>query len=297
LNEVETIGGYDKWFVLWPFYFNSRAGLGTTNPATSLTMIPFYSQTRSPSRDETSYGFPLGFNAIHDREKGYVEHDFLWPLFVKAHGSKTVTRYFPIYSRAEHNGIGKRFLRLLALQVQPPASAFFGSPPQPCPVLPLLRHGGAEHRIARLQTPRRFLALLQLSPRVGWNRRTQVLAILEPLFPNNRTMSREYSPLWALWRAEKNPRTGATSQSLLWNCTGAKALERQKKPRSCSVLFSINPGRTAAAGVFATSIWAGKRRGTPPPNRDVYKYRRNSNSVLANLAGLAAIVAAAAQSL
>jgi hypothetical protein len=64
----------------------------------------------------------------------------------------------------------------------------------------------------------------------------QVLEVLEPLFPNNRTLPREYSPLWALWRAEKNPRTGATSQSLLWNLYRRETTGQSKK---ASLLFGL----------------------------------------------------------
>ena len=49
------------------------------------------------------------------------------------------------------------------------------------------------------------------------NSRLQVLALLEPYLPNSTSIERDYSPLWSLWRAEKNPKTGAASQSLLWN--------------------------------------------------------------------------------
>src|SRR5208282_4417197 len=98
LDEVETAGGCDKYFAAWPFYFKSRDGLGTTNEQASLTVTPFYSRTQSATRDETSYGWPLGYNVIEDREKKYVEHDFLWPFFVFAHGEKQVTRVFPFYS-------------------------------------------------------------------------------------------------------------------------------------------------------------------------------------------------------
>jgi len=68
------------------------------------------------------------------------------------------------------------------------------------------------------------------------NRRSQFLAILEPLFPNNRTIGREYSQLWSLWRAERNPHTGASSQSLLWNLYRHESVGQSKKT---SLLFGL----------------------------------------------------------
>jgi hypothetical protein len=66
--------------------------------------------------------------------------------------------------------------------------------------------------------------------------RLQILAPLEPFLPNNTSVERDLSPLWSLWRSEKNSKTGATSQSLLWNL-----YRRDKVPegRKCSLLFGL----------------------------------------------------------
>ena len=104
LDEVETVGGFDKFFAVWPFFLKSRGGLGTTNEQASMTVVPFYSHTQSATRDETSYGWPLGYNVIDDRGKKFVEHDFVWPLFVFARGEKQVTRIFPFYSQSHNTG-------------------------------------------------------------------------------------------------------------------------------------------------------------------------------------------------
>jgi len=245
MNEVEIIGGYDKMFVLWPLCFKNRAGLGTTNPVSSLTLVPFYSQSCSPSRDETSYGFPLGFNAIHDRGKGYVEHDFLWPLFVQAHGSKTVTRWFPFYSRARHNGLESGFYGFLLYKFNrleaPPLDR------RRTRVLYFLYSDTVERNTKSGDFKRHvdFWPFYTYNRDLDGNRRTQVFAFLEAFFPNNRTITREYSPLWALWRAEKNARTGAASQSLLWNLYRRESDGQSKKT---SLLFGLFQYQSTAEG-------------------------------------------------
>ena len=268
MNDVEAIGGYDKRFLLWPFYFNSRLGIGTTNPAASLTLIPFYSQTRSPERDESSYGFPLGFNAVYDREKGYVEHDFLWPLFVRAHGSRTVTRYFPIYSRAYNNGLESDSYGFLIYKYNrleaPPLDRHRSR------VLFFLYSDTVERNTESHDFKRRvdFWPFYSYRRELDGNRRTQVFAILEPLFPNNRTIAGSI-PRCGRCGGTRRIRIRARPASPCCGiCTGAKAPERQKKPRSCSVFFSINLSRKAAIGVSAASTLAGKRR-RPPPHRNV----------------------------
>ncbi len=100
------------------------------------------------------------------------------------------------------------------------------------------------------------------------NRRLQVLALLEPFFPNNRSIPREYSQLWSLWRAEKNARTGAASQSLLWNLYRHESAAQSKK---VSLLFGLfqyqsDAERRQLAGVLH-STWARRRaqgRGPKP---------------------------------
>jgi hypothetical protein len=245
MNEVETIGGYDNFFALWPIYFKNRTGLGTTNPASSLTVLPFYSQTRSPSRDQVSYGFPLGFNAIHDRGQGYVEHDFLWPLFVQAHGSRTVTRYFPFYSRARRHGLESIFYGFLLYKFNrleaPPLDRHRAR------ILYFLYSDTVERNTQSHEFKRRvdFWPFYSYDRKMDGNRRLQIFALLEPLFPNNRTIAREYSPLWALWRAEKNARTRATSQSLLWNLYRHESVGQSKKT---SLLFGLIQYQCTAEG-------------------------------------------------
>lgn len=45
----------------------------------------------------------------------------------------------------------------------------------------------------------------------------QIFAPVEAFVPNNRGIERNWSPLWSVWRAEKNLHDGAASESFLWN--------------------------------------------------------------------------------
>jgi hypothetical protein len=69
------------------------------------------------------------------------------------------------------------------------------------------------------------------------NTRLQVLAILEPYAPGSHKVERDYSQLWSFWRAEQNPRTGAASQSLLWNLYRHETTKTDKKTSICFGLF------------------------------------------------------------
>jgi hypothetical protein len=236
MDDAQVLGGYDRFFALWPFYLTSREGLGTTNPAARLTMMPFYNRLRSPLRDESSYGWPIGVNFIDDREKQYTERDLLWPMVVRARGSKTVTRYFPFYSRAHNLSLESDFYAW-------PVYKFNRLESGPLErsrtrVLFFLYSDTVERNTASKNFKRRvdFWPFFTYHRDMDGNRRWQALAVMEPFFPNNRSVLREYSQVWSFWREQHNARTGEDSQSLLWN------LYRREKgagERKFSLLFGL----------------------------------------------------------
>jgi hypothetical protein len=233
---VATAGGYEKLFVLWPFYFDSRLGLGTTNPAASRTLAPFFSEERSALRDQTSYGWPFGYTVIDDREKQYIERDFLWPLFVQARGSKTVHRYFPLYSQARNQDLESDFYAW-------PIYKFnrLESPPlerRRTRILFFLYSDTIEENKQTGRHKRRvdFWPFFSYHGEPDGDRQWQALAVFEPFFPNNRSIRREYSQLWSFWRSEQNARTGDASQSLLWNLYRH---EKRGQSKKSSLLFGL----------------------------------------------------------
>ena len=87
----------------------------------------------------------------------------------------------------------------------------------------------------------------------------------QALLPNNKSIERNYSPLWSLWRSEKNSRTGATSQSLLWNLYRRDSTPETKK---CSVLFGLFKYQSGAEGRRWRLLYApmgGKKKPSEPP--------------------------------
>jgi hypothetical protein len=271
LDEVETVGGFDKYFAVWPVYFKNREGLGATNEQSSLTVVPFYSHTLSATRDETSYGWPMGYNVIEDTQKKYVEHDFFWPFFVFAHGDKRVTRVFPFYSQSHVNGGGGSFSGLFGsssiggTNAQPPGKSDLESDFFLWPIYKFnrLETGTLERRRTRIlfflysdtaETNNAsdvkvhrtdFWPFYSYHRDMDGNERWQALAILEPFFPNNRSITREYAQLWSLWRCEKNRQSGASSQSLLNNL-----YRREETPRSknFSLFFGLFQYQSGAEG-------------------------------------------------
>ena len=68
------------------------------------------------------------------------------------------------------------------------------------------------------------------------NTRLQIFAPLEVFAMGSHKIERDWSPLWSVWRAEHNTKTGATSQSLLWNLYRRDVTAGTRK---CSLLFGL----------------------------------------------------------
>ncbi len=243
LDEIEILGGYEKLFVLWPFFLKQKSGLGTTNIARQQALLPLYSLYRSPLRDSSTYFWPFGLTITDDREKHYREVGFPWPLFVYTRGEgKRTTRIWPLFSQASNEFLRSEFYLW-------PIYKFNRVTAEPLDrertrILFFLYSDTIERNTQTGDARRRvdFWPFFTAHRDFGGNEHLQVLSILEPLLPNNKSIERNYSPLWALWRQEKNARTGDRSQSLLWNLYRAERVSDQKKYSLFFGLFQYQSG-------------------------------------------------------
>jgi hypothetical protein len=235
-GEVKTIGGHDSFFALWPLFFNDRNGIGTTNRQWQQTSIPAYSVLRSPLRDSTTVIWPF-FNYVDDREKKYREWDAPWPLIVFAHGEgKTTKRVWPFFSQAHSATLESDFYLWPIYKYNRVQSApLDGQRTRICFFL----YSDHTEKNTETQASRRrvdFWPFFTYRRDFDGNSRLQVLALLESFFSASKSLERDYSPLWSVWRAQNNPRARATSQSLLWNLYRREASPDSKK---CSLLLGL----------------------------------------------------------
>jgi hypothetical protein len=217
LGVAEPVGGHDKRFLLWPIYFDEKTGLGTDHPQEYHAVWPFYTSTTSPQRSSTGVVFPL-FTYTNDREKKYREWDFPWPLFVIARGEgKHITRFFPFYNRGRGSDIkSDSSLWPLYMRQSFQAGALQRSHTR---VMIYLFNQVKEKNTQTGETRHRTDFWPFLTHKRDWEgrERLQVFSILEPILPANDTVDRSFAPLYSVWRSERNPKTQARSQSLLWN--------------------------------------------------------------------------------
>jgi hypothetical protein len=256
-GDVSPVGGYNKFFALWPFFFKStfdnvkdappQAGSSRyqknknpstreNEPETFLAVWPLYLQSRAPQRDSTSVLWPF-FSWIDDRGRQYHEWQGPWPFVIFTRGEgKTTSRVWPIFSQS-HNATLESDSYLW------PVFTFKRTHSDPLDlqrtrVLFYLYENTVEKNTQTGSYKRRVDALPFFTYRRDFNgnRRLQILAPVEPAVPNNRGIERNWSPLWSLWISENNPQTGDKSQSLLWNLYRHESTPTSKK---CSLLFGL----------------------------------------------------------
>ena len=245
-GDEEMVGGHDRRFVLWPIYFNQLNGIGTENPQKQRAILPLYSLLRSPHRDSSTYFWPFGCTRTVDREKKYTETGAPWPFIVFANGTgKHTRRVWPFFSRSS-NGILEsdfyawpiyKYNRIKAdpLDRERTRILFF--------LYSDTSEKNTQTGAARL---RKDLWPFFTSHRdFNGDTRFQALSILEPLLPNNKSIERNYSPIYALWTSQKTVKTGAHSESLLLNLYRHESSPTHKK---LSLLFGLFQYQSGAEG-------------------------------------------------
>jgi hypothetical protein len=235
-GDVSTNPGHDNFFALWPIYYKTIAGVGLDDPEKSWGVLPLYAQMRSPKRDSTSVLWPF-FTWIDERGKKYHEWEGPWPFVIFTRGEgKTTSRVWPLFSQS-HNKTMESDSYLWPLYRY---HRFHNEvlDQQKTRVMFYLYEDTVEKNVQTGAQKRR----VDMWPFFTWHRdfngnnRLQILALLEPVVPNNRGIERNWSPLWSLWRSENNPQTGASSRSFLWNLYRC---DRTPSSKKCSLLFGL----------------------------------------------------------
>ena len=216
-GDAIQVPGHDKSFVMWPLYIHQSAGAGSTNPSDSTLIFPFYAASHSPERDSMTAPWPLGLTLTDDRARGYREWGAPWPFIVFARGSKTTSRVFPFYSKATDGTSLSQWYLWPVYKFNRVTSAPLDR--QRTRILFFLGSDVIERNTETGAYARRtdVWPLFQRRRDRDGSARLQILAPVEPFIPLSKSIDRNWSPLWSLWRAESNPRAGTASQSLLWN--------------------------------------------------------------------------------
>jgi len=216
-GEVSIIGGYDDRFLFWPFFLRRDEGIGTDNQKTTRASLPFFSYERSPGRDSTTLLWPL-FSRIDDRENEYKEWQVPWPVLEFARGKgKYANRIWPFYGYGINTNLEGRFIcwplyTFRRIHSEP----YFRDRTR---ILFFLYSDTIERNTDTGKFRRRvdFVPFCSDRQEMDGSSRLQILSLIEPFTPYSKSVQRDYSPLWTVWTSERNPNTGASRQSFLWN--------------------------------------------------------------------------------
>jgi len=275
MDDVEVVAGHDKKFALWPILFRNRTGIGTENAGRVDAAIPLYYRERSPLRDHTSVLWPI-ISWTDDRGAKYTQWNAPWPLVGFARGEgKTLDRVLPFFSVGHTATLDaqtymwplyrRRHLHTESFDRDRKQFAIF------------LYSDQRDRNLETGKTSRR----VEIWPFFHWTRdpegkeRLQALTVIEP-FGRGSGMTRNWSPLWSIWRQESNPSTGASSKSLLWNL-----YRRDSTPELIkgSLLFGLVQYHKSSAGTRWRWFHGGPRLDSKKPEppaaseSDVSKHR------------------------
>ncbi len=208
---------YRKLFVLWPFYFSEDLKLNTDNPETFRALYPFYSRRNSALYQEHYYPWPF-FGHVVDRNKDYEQWSYPWPLLGHSKGSyKSGIRLLPFYSRERIGGVEKTWYLWPFFRDEKSTFEYYGS--RHFRLLFFLFNHLEEYGVDKTAGPEK--KRVSLWPLMGYEEKNGVsrfytLSLLEPFFPDNEKIVRNWSPFWRLYQRVWDQQ-GNMAENLLWN--------------------------------------------------------------------------------
>ena len=215
-GRAEMPGEYRKFFLLWPFWFNYDEDQQTVNPVSKRYFFPFYLHYESPLLSKRTILWPF-FSWENNRDKGYEEWNYPWPLWQRAKGEyKHGWKFLPFASDMTRNDVRTRwFIWPLAKYEN---QHYENLDRRRFRVLFFLYRDLKEMYIEPEQE--RYRRVL-FWPLFGYEKRKGVshfytLALLEPIAPDSEGLERNWSPLWRLYQ-KKWDGQGNSVTSVLWN--------------------------------------------------------------------------------
>jgi hypothetical protein len=215
-GTAEKQGVYRKNFYLWPIFFNYDLKLDTPNPVSKRVVFPLFIGEESPQYSSRTYLWPF-FSHREDRLKDYEEWNFPWPLFRVAHGSYMESkRFLPLYSNERTGSFRKRWFLWPVYKIEETSTEILER--RRDRVLFFLYSDVRERVLTEEGLRKREVSLWPLFTyrRIRGVSHFHTLSLLEPFFPENRGIERNWSPLWRLYQRKWDTQGNEVS-SFLWN--------------------------------------------------------------------------------
>jgi len=212
-------GDYEHQFALWPLLYKSTSHLSETTPDVKVGALPFYARETGPGYISETYGWPFFGYTHRTAPVHYDEQRYFWPLLVQGRGDdRMVNRWAPFYTHSVIKGFDKTWV-LWPLYRNQRWSAD-GVAQQKNQLLFFLWWSLEQQSLtnpAAAPAHKTHVWPLYSSWDNGAGRRqVQALSPFEVFFPGNETIRQLWTPLFALYRYERNA-DASVRHSLLWN--------------------------------------------------------------------------------
>lgn len=215
----EHPGSYREQFYLWPLVYKNEQVLEDGTASVNLGVLPFYARDERPGYRSETFGWP--FFGYVDRTLPYRYHatNYFWPFLVQGHGDdRRVNRWAPVYSHSSIKGTEKTWILWPLWREQSFTDA--GLVHERQQFLYFLYNSLEQSSAARPELP--SARKVHVWPFYsGWDdgagrRQVQMLSPFEVFFPHNEVVRHAWSPLFALYRYDRQE-DGAVRHSLLWD--------------------------------------------------------------------------------
>lgn len=212
-------GDYDDRFILWPLFYKSTRDLSAPEPAVKFGALPFYTHETAPGYSSETYVWPFFGHTHRTAPYRYDEQRYLWPFFVQGRGDRRhINRWAPLYTHSTIKGYDKTwFLWPLFRHAEWQDAGLVQEKDQMFYFLYWsLTQRSLTNPAAAPAHKTHFWPLFSSWDNGAGHRQVQALSPLEVFFPTNDAVRQLYTPLFALYRYDRQD--AATSRhSLLWN--------------------------------------------------------------------------------
>ncbi|HEY8995798.1 MAG TPA: hypothetical protein VIM71_14125 [Lacunisphaera sp.] len=213
------VGDYDHQFWLWPFGYKSVDHLSEPVPDVKIGVLPFYSVDTGPGYIRKNYLWPFFGYTQRTAPYHYAEQRYFWPFLVQGQGDdRLVNRWGPFYTHSVIKGFDKTWLLWPVYREQRWSAD--GVAQKKDQVLFFLYWSLEQKSLANPSAaPAHKTHLWPFFS--AWDngagrRQVQALSPFEVFFPTNDTVRQLWSPLFALYRYERQPDSSAR-HALIWN--------------------------------------------------------------------------------
>lgn len=208
---------YVRHYWLWPLGYHVRNDLWKEQPLEAFGFLPFYARSISDSAVSESYLWPFfGYTDSHSPE--YYETRYFWPFLVQRRGASYINRWAPVYTHSIRSGVEKRWVMWPIYRQETRQER--GLLHEKKQVLYFLywnlRQSSLEDPELAPAVKRHLWPLFSYWDNGAGRRQLQVLSPFEVFFPQNDVVRAKYSPLFAIYRYDREE--GArTKNSLLFD--------------------------------------------------------------------------------